>query len=247
MQPSRPHVLAIGGLDPAGCAGLDADVVTITQLGGHSSTIATTLTVQTEHCASQSHAVANGLVHAQLRALCEQSQQPPQAIKVGLVKDARHWAAIRRYHQQQPLVIDPVIQASSGANLTAVDRRWQQGFKKLAIDASLITPNTAEWALLKPFIPASTAVLVTGKQSGDTVINQLYRAGKLISEFETSLVAGEFRGTGCRLASAITLQLARQQDLNTAIENAMRHVAEQIKQAYVLGAAAIPAAGGGAE
>lgn len=237
---TKPHILCIGGLDPAGCAGISADIATINQLGGHASTVASTLTVQTESAAQQSQAVANGLINAQLRALLTASDSPVTGIKVGLIKDGRHWAAISRYRTQQPLVIDPVISSSSGLTLAALDGRWKKGFKKITAQASLITPNVDEWAVLKPLVDPTTAVLVTGNQSGDTLINALYQAGTLQQEFRTPVIDGEYRGTGCRLASAITFFLSAGETLEKAIEKAMDALRGNIQHAYLLGNARIP-------
>lgn len=240
MTHSPTQVLCIGGLDPAGCAGICADMAMINSLGGHASSVATTLTVQTETIASQSTAVANGLIAAQLRALLVESEYPPNSVKVGLVKDGRHWTAIARHLEQQALVIDPVLCASSGLNLAALDRRWKQGFKKIAARADLITPNTQEWALLQPLIPSSTAVLVTGKIEGATVVNELYQHGELLQQFSTPLIAGEYRGTGCRLASAIAFYLGSGKTLTDSIEAAMTALSQAIENAYGLGEARIP-------
>lgn len=240
MTHSTTHVLCIGGLDPAGCAGISADIATINSLGGHASSVITTLTVQTENAANQSKAVANGLISAQLRALLIASEAPPKSIKVGLVKDGRHWTAIARYLNQQALVIDPVLSASSGLNLATIDYRWKQGFKKIAAQASLITPNVEEWAVLKPLIADSTPVLVTGKIEGATVVNELYQHGELQQRFSAPVVDGEFRGTGCRLATAIAFYLGSGQTLVISIELAMAALSEAIDQAYSLGKARIP-------
>lgn len=239
MQTNQ-HILCIGGLDPAGCAGISADIATINQLGGHTSTVVSTLTVQTESSAQQSQAVANGLINAQLRALLTESKSPATGIKVGLIKDGRHWAAIGRYRTQQPLVIDPVISSSSGLALAALDWRWKKGFKKISAQASLITPNVDEWALLKPLIDPNTPVLVTGHREGDTLVNSLYQAGELQQEFRTPYIEGEYRGTGCRLASAITFFLSGGETLESAIEKAMETLRGNIQQAYSLGDARIP-------
>ena len=61
----RKTILTVGGLDPAGCAGISADSNMIQALGGHSFSIASALTVQTPSRAQQSQATSNGLVAAQ--------------------------------------------------------------------------------------------------------------------------------------------------------------------------------------
>lgn len=240
MSQAITHVLCIGGLDPAGCAGISADIATIKGLGGHASSVATALTVQTETTANQSKGVANGLVAAQLRALLLASSSPPKSIKVGLIKDGRHWTAIARHLDQQALVIDPVLSASSGLNLASIDCRWKQGFKKLAARASLITPNTAEWTVLQALVPKATAVLVTGKTEDGMVVNELYQHGQLQQRFSTPLINGEYRGTGCRLASAIAFYLGSGESLSNSIELAMAALSLAIEQAYPHGVANIP-------
>lgn len=235
----RKTILTVGGLDPAGCAGISADSNMIQALGGHSFSIASALTVQTPSRAQQSQATSNGLVAAQLRTIC--SESPPDATKVGVIKDGRHWFLLKRYlSAETPLVIDPVLKASSGLSLGKHNRQWSRGFSQLAERASLVTPNTDEWATLKPLVPNSTAVLVTGEKAAGTIENKLYLQGQLVETFRTEAQNGEYRGTGCRLSSAIAYYLAEGHSLPQAITKAMQALEQAIKQHYLVGNTAVP-------
>lgn len=237
-----PHnILCVGGLDPAGCAGIGADSHMVQQLGGHAMSIASCLTVQTEGQALQSHAVANGLFTAQLRALFGSSATQPQAVKVGLIQDGRHWFQLKKQLPKHcAVVIDPVLQSSSGLTLATTGRQWRRGFQQLAAQATLITPNQSEWETLKPLIAANTPTLVTGLRLGDDIVNELWLNNVVIERFSTPHIAGEYRGTGCRLSSAIAYYLATGEPLNRSIELAMLTLAAAISNSYPLGQAAIP-------
>lgn len=236
----RPVVLSIGGLDPAGCAGITADSQIIQQLGGHPYSIASCITVQTETAALQSQATSNGLVAAQLRALCTPTTNL-QGAKTGAIQDPRHWFLLKRYLPKNlPLVIDPVLRTSSGLTLAQHQRHWFRGLRHLANRASLITPNAAEWTTLQSHIPNDVPVLVTGATSGDQIQNQLLINGSVTETFTTVLHQGEYRGTGCRLSSAIAFYLASGLPLPEAIRCAMRALDESIRNHYRVGATRIP-------
>lgn len=237
---NRPVVLSVGGLDPAGCAGITADSQFIQQLGGHAYSIASCLTVQTETRAIQSQATSNGLVAAQLRALCTATAQL-HAAKIGAIQHPRHWFLLKRYLPKNlPLVIDPVLKTSSGLAFTKHERQWFRGFRQLATHASLITPNADEWETLKGDLPDNVPALVTGTTVGDSIENQLFLNGRLTETFTTTLHSGEYRGTGCRLSSAIAFYLASGLDLNGAIRSAMQVLDESIQNHYRLGDTRIP-------
>jgi hydroxymethylpyrimidine/phosphomethylpyrimidine kinase len=242
MSPQqKPIVLAVGGLDPANCAGIGADSQVLAALGAHSYALPSSLTVQNPKQALQSKAVSPGLFSAQLRALFMDPATAPQGIKVGLVQDPRHWRLLKRHTPKTtPLVIDPVLNASSGLALAKHNRHWLNGFRKLALQAQLITPNQDEYQQLQAFIPASTPVLVTGAREGETICNELWQHGKRQQRFQCQAQEAEFRGTGCRLSSAITYHLACGASLAQAIEQAMLFVERSIQSSYALGAQNIP-------
>lgn len=234
-------ILCVGGLDPAGCAGITADSNVVNQLGGHALTVASSLTVQTENTAFQSKSVPNGLLTAQLTALLSSQGLTPNAVKVGLIQDSRHWFAVRnKLPKQLPLVIDPVLKTSSGLSLSNAGRKWCRGFSQLASQATLITPNAEEWPQLKAVIPKNVAVLVTGTVKADQIHNQLWRNNRLEETFVTELLPGEFRGTGCRLSSAIAFYLGSGHGLSESIELAMAVLNRAIQNSHALGTASVP-------
>lgn len=240
----KPVIVAcIGGLDPANAAGIGVDAQSIQAQGGHAYSIASCLTVQNPQQALQSKAVAAGLLAAQLRALVQNPDTAPMAIKVGAIADGRHWQAIKRYQPAAtPLVIDPVLAASSGLRLGPANRAWRRGFSQLAEQASLVTPNTEEYQQLKALIPSATPLLITGSKEQGQIVNQLWQHGELQGRFATPLLDAEYRGTGCRLSSLIAYQLALGTPLNAAIERAMQALQQQLEHAYTLGKSLIPSA-----
>lgn len=243
MTTANNPLLCIGAVDSAGCAGLNADITTAQAFASHAYTVATSLTVQTPAAALQSQAVANGLVAAQLRAIC-QPQTPawlPTAVKVGGIQQARHWMLIRRYLPAHiPVVIDPVLKTSSGFALGRHNRSWQRGFHKLADQAALITPNESEYEQLQMLISKRTPVLVTGGGDEHSVSNQLLINDRPIATFSSPRINQELRGTGCRLATAIACSLGQGLPLERAIDNGMQYMEQAIAEPHILGAQRLP-------
>ena len=112
MKP--PAVLVLAGLDPSGGAGLLADAEAIRAMGARPLCVATALTVQTTRAARSFKAVDAALIGESMRALLEEEEV--RAVKIGMVGDASNARAIRALLPQGvPVVVDPVLAASSGA------------------------------------------------------------------------------------------------------------------------------------
>ena len=96
---------------------------------------------------------------------------------------------------------------------------------KISKEELIITPNLiAENILLKDCVPLS-----------NKIINKLYLSKKLKKEWVLNRVDGNYHGTGCTLASAITGLLAKKKSLEQSIEDAQSFTHESIKNAFSLG------------
>ena len=248
------RVLAIAGSDSGGGAGIQADVKTITALGAYAATAITALTVQDTRAIYAVHAVAPSLVGEQIaRALADPGAD---AVKTGMLADAATIAAVGaalRPVAGIPLIIDPVMVASSGTRLLehgAVLALRRELFPL----AALITPNVPEAELLSG-VPirdresmrraalalGPCAVLVKGGHlPGETVVDVLAsEAGAMF--LERPRIPGPPRhGTGCTLASAIAAGLAQGMDLADAVRRARTYVQAAIETAPAIGAGAGP-------
>lgn len=153
----QPIVWTIAGSDSGGGAGIQADLATIKDLGGHGCSVITTLTAQSSVAVDLVEPVSDAMLLTQLSTLL--ADLPPQAIKIGLLANQQQlrqladWlAGFKIQFPQVPVILDPVMVASCGDGLG--DKSTESTpldftpFKGLI---SLITPNVQELARLTAF------------------------------------------------------------------------------------------------
>ncbi|MDY0004324.1 MAG: hydroxymethylpyrimidine/phosphomethylpyrimidine kinase, partial [Polyangia bacterium] len=143
---SRRIVMAIGGLDPSGGAGLAADCRVIRQLGFHPAPVASALTAQGEAGVAWWEPVAAEALIAQVRSVL--STGPVAAVKIGMVGDRALVEPILRAIaglEALPIVFDPVLEASSGQPLL---RGAPAELLPLMRRATVVTPNLPELGLI---------------------------------------------------------------------------------------------------
>ncbi|HET7755522.1 MAG TPA: hydroxymethylpyrimidine/phosphomethylpyrimidine kinase [Anaeromyxobacteraceae bacterium] len=241
-------VLVVAGLDPSGGAGIAADAEAVTAFDGTPWLVASALTAQGPAGARGWWPVAPDVVLAQLEALLGPRSRP-RAMKTGMIGSAAAAVALAQRLAERPLgrvplVVDPVLAASSGLALVS-GAPPRAAFEPLLARATLATPNWIELAILAGREVAteddairaarelpSRAVLVKGGHRDGAPVDLLVR-GRAVARFTGKRVAGTARGTGCRLASAIAAQLARGVELEAAVAAAKRYV-----EAYIRGVVA---------
>jgi len=226
-----PAVLVLAGLDPSGGAGLLADAEAIRAMGARPLCVATALTVQTTRAARSFKLVDAALIAESVRALLE--DEDVRAIKIGMVGDASNARAIRALLPQGvPVVVDPVLAASSGTPLFSGRPRELLELARGAV----LTPNLAEAeALLEGPADARTllargpaAVLLKGGHLPGPPTDVLALPANTES-FSAGRIPVKARGTGCRLASAIAAGLARGVPVREAVIDARRYVREYLQ------------------
>lgn len=250
----RGRVLAIAGSDSGGGAGIQADVKTIAALGAYAATAITAITVQDTRAVHAVHPIPPAIVGAQIA--CVLADPGADAVKTGMLVDAetvRHVAASLRAFPGLPLIIDPVMVASSGTRLLAEDAIEALRAELFPL-ATLVTPNLPEAEILAGFpirdrasmeraalaISARAVLVKGGHLPGDTVVDILVEDGA-ISVFEQPRIPGPPRhGTGCTLASAIATGLAQGMPLLDAVRRARAYLQAAIATAPALGAGAGP-------
>lgn len=235
-------VVAIGGFDPSGGAGVVRDFLTARTLGAAVRLIPTAWTEQSQAGVAAIEprdpdawalAVRGALANAVRSAGKPAHEETRVAVKVGMLPNAQAaralWDALRGF--AGPVVLDPVLRASSGGELYSGDPA-----ELLAVGAraTLITPNAAEAAALSGLPVRTTedavaagralclrgvaAVLVKGGHlAGSAAVDVLVTAGE-IRQFSAARLPGPpVRGTGCALATAIAVGLGRGLALGDAI------------------------------
>jgi len=247
MPEKRPHILVLSGLDPSGGAGIQADIQAITAMGCHPLPVLTCLTVQDTRNVYGSEPVDPDLIRRQLEAL--RDDVPFHAVKTGALGSSEIVQVLVDFLatlDAMPVVVDPVIKAAGGGDL-ADSRLWGSMRDHLFPHADLLTPNGPELCELGGTEDADAAarklletgcggVLATGGHgAGDKIENRLYRSLEAPLSWHLKRVGGEYHGSGCTLAAAISAGLARNMSLVDAIEAAQTFVAGTIDHALTVG------------
>ena len=231
----RPRVLLVGGLEPAGRAGLLADAEAVRARGGVPLVVATAVTAQGRRTFAW-RTVVPALITAQIHALRELG--PVHAVKLGMLPGKGQLRAVQRALEglRVPWVVDPVVQASSGGRLSGLGRR---DYLVLAGSDVWLTPNAVEaaWLLGLPRL-ANThearrasellealgfegVVVKGGHLPGRGVTDVLAWKGRTRSFRGARLPRGpEHRGSGCRFASVLATELGRGASVARAVARA---------------------------
>lgn len=264
IRPTRrlqPVALTLAGSDSGGNAGMQADLRVFHDFGVHGCTAITALTAQNPDGVRAVQAVSPAFLRAQLAAIFE--VYDVRAIKTGMLHNARlieAAALFLRKHPAIPLVVDPVMVATSGARLLE-NNAVATLVRRLLPLATLITPNIPEaevllgYALPDPLAAGEAArvlaerfgcaVLVKGGHGSrkDQACDWLC-IGKRLYQVRTAVVRQplSLHGTGCTLSAAITAALATGAPLTNAVAAGKAYVYDAIRsgcrvgpQAAVLG------------
>src|SRR5262245_7543023 len=249
-----PIALTIAGSDCSAGAGIQADLKTFTVLGIYGLTAVTCIVAEVPGKVSRIEALTAAMVREQIEVLLKNFRVG--AIKTGLLCSAEIVCAVAQaiQHNEErvarliPLVVDPVMIATSGDNL--LEPEAVESYKsKLFPLATVITPNLDEAGFLlqttlkdrKQMQNAAktlakkynvSTLLKGGHLRGDNAIDLLFHHGEL-KEFSAPFKRGvETHGTGCTYSAAITAGLASGLSLEEAIERGKKFVTESIKRRF---------------
>ena len=235
-MPSPGRVLIIAGSDSGGGAGIQADIKTVTALGGYAATAITAITVQNTLGVSAAYPLPADLIAAQALAVLEDIGA--DVIKTGMLGDVEVVERVARLLDEAtlPVVIDPVMIAKGGARLLA-DDAVSSVLSLLVPRAALLTPNAPEAEALTGVAITSTDDL---RRAGEVLLSAgagavLMKGGHLpgprvvdllITPYGETAFEGEridtrhTHGTGCTLASACAVGLAQRMSLEAAATRA---------------------------
>ena len=257
MSKPAPRILTIAGSDSSGGAGIQADIKTITMLGGYAMSAITSVTAQNS-VGVQAIAPMSGSVVAQQIASCI-DDIGVDAIKIGMLHDEQIIAATAQAiaKVQVPIVLDPVMISTSGAALIAPEAIAALR-ETLFPMATLVTPNLPELAhLLGRGLTTSTqmaeaaeelatqsgaVVLAKGGHTDDErIVDILYSPdlthGPRAVQFDHARIdTPHTHGTGCTLSAAIATLLGHGQPLEHAVRLGRNFVLRAIEAAPGFGA-----------
>jgi hydroxymethylpyrimidine/phosphomethylpyrimidine kinase len=249
-------VLAIGGSDPSGGAGVQADLKTLSALGVTGISAITAITAQNEEDVLAIHPTPADVLTQQISTACK--GQRIDAIKIGMVATKANARAIAWFLRRTEVahgVIDPVLHSSTGRALLEANALpfYRQQLLPLA---SVITPNLDEAQALAGMQVASLdtmhkaaeeihnviarlrgglkkplAILIKGGHLEGDAVDVLFDGEKFHSFPAPRIYGASPRGTGCRFASAIAVHLAKGENLVTAVTRAKEYLAWYIEKA----------------
>jgi hydroxymethylpyrimidine/phosphomethylpyrimidine kinase len=260
-----PRVLIIAGSDSGGGAGIQADIKTVTMLGGHAMTAITAITAQNTLGVQAVLVVPTEMVIAQINSVV--TDIGVDAVKIGMIGSAAiaHAVADVLEHLSVPIVFDPVMVATSGDVLA--DPETIAAFGRLMRIAAVTTPNLPEFEVLsrpqtvRPELVEGqlssrdtdsrastgsartergkgvTMLLKGGHEEGETVVDRLLVGGVEMHRWTNPRIdTPHTHGTGCTLASGIATGLGRGLTLEEAVDRAIAFVRAALAKAPGLGA-----------
>ena len=240
---SYVRVLSIAGSDSGGGAGIQADLKTLAALGVYGMTAITAITAQNTQGVSAIQSVDATVLGAQIDAVVQDIGV--EAVKIGMLHSVPTVQAVAlglsQLPEDIPVVLDPVMVATSGASLIENDTA-QVLVASLFPKATLITPNLDEASLLVgrqltsaedmqaaarqlQDMGARAVLLKGGHLAGEAVVDVLLQEDGSCQLFESPRIATHnTHGTGCTLSSAIAAYMALGEDLATAVPLARQYV-----------------------
>jgi hydroxymethylpyrimidine/phosphomethylpyrimidine kinase len=242
MTTRTPIALTIAGSDSGGGAGIQADLKTFAALGVYGASAITALTAQNTLGVQGVHMAPPAFVGQQIASVLADLEVG--AIKTGMLGTGKVIGAVAEAlagHRQIPLVLDPVMVATSGDPLLA-DSAVETLKAQLVPMALVITPNLAEAARLlgdsvarsEPdmtdqaralhALGARAVLLKGGHGEGAEAVDLLYDGREMLRLARPRIATRNTHGTGCTLSAAIAAGLACGLELRPAVEAAKEYL-----------------------
>ena len=250
FETPKGRVLIIAGSDSSGGAGIQADIKTVTALGGYAATAVTAITVQSTKGVSAIHGVPLEMIGGQIEAVL--GDIGADAIKIGMLGNREIVETVDQALKDHaspaiPVILDPVMVATSGDRLLD-DDAIETLKTKLIPRAHVLTPNAPEAAVLtgvevddydgqteaaeKLLAMGARAVLVKGGHLvGSQILDVLTTRNGVRLFTRPRIATRNTHGTGCTLSSAIAALMAQGLSVDRAVEQAGDYLHEAIARA----------------
>jgi len=244
-------ILTVAGSDSSGGAGIQADLKTITLMGEYGLSVITALTAQNTQGVFGIYPVPLDFISSQWEAIV--SDIEIDAIKTGMLGDEKVISLICQKIKKSKIpirVFDPVMVAKSGASLLTPSGR-KALVKELLPLATIITPNIPEAQIIcgfsirteedmkksaqKIYQLGAKNVLIKGGHKKGKAVDVLYDGKEFFLFSHPRIDTIHTHGTGCTLASAIAVELARNTPVPEAVEKAKEFITSAIRYAFPLG------------
>lgn len=241
---SGAPVLFLGGMDSSGGAGILRDAATALQLGAEYRVAVTAVTAQSDQRVTALHPLPLEVIAAQIALAAEAGLG---AVKIGMLGTRAIVELVAQRLPAVPVVLDPVLRSSSGRALLQPEALAVL-LDRLLPKVTLLTPNLPELAALAEAMGLSNdpalcvqalldrgcaAVLVKGGHAARSDVSDdwLSLASGAQQRFSAPRFGFDLRGTGCQLASAIAVHLARGLDLAEAVARAKSMLTQRFREA----------------
>lgn len=234
-----PCALTIAGSDSSGGSGIQADLKTFSSLGVVGASVVTVITSQSPEELFNIYPIPTSKIHAQLTSVLD--SMPIRAVKIGVVYSSNIARTVSDClkNRNLPIVLDPIIRATSGHLLVT-----KKGLKALVDNllpiASVITPNIHEAEFLSKMSISSISdmrkaaeaiaslgpevvVIKGGHLDGGRVVDVAYINGQFAT-YTRSKLPLTYRGTGCTFSSAIAAYLAKGLPVADAVSKAEKYI-----------------------
>lgn len=231
-------VMSIAGVDPSGGAGVFADLKTFQAIGVYGCGIVTALTAQNPYKFFSTMPVSPEYIEEQIDSVMDSYKV--EFIKTGMLYSPEIIELVSKKVKEYRLkaVVDPVMVATSGGDLTKED--IADAFNKYLLPQSILTtPNVSEAEKLSGIdintkedaIKACEKIRCNSIITGGHLdgINTININGNVTTIKQELIETENLHGTGCNLSSAIVAHLAKGNDLKTSIVKSLDYVYEGIK------------------
>ncbi len=236
------NILTIAGSDSGGGAGIQADIKTITTLGGYATSAITCVTVQNTMGVFDIEVIEQKIVQKQIECVLKDIQI--DTIKIGLIPNIETVKIIAETLSQLNIwtVLDPVFISTSGYKLNQ-EPTHKALLKYLVPYCNLLTPNISEAETLANIKIKSTEdmkiacniissknpinILLKGGHCIGPMCNDLlflYKENKFIEFRNLKIRSSNTHGTGCSMSSAIAYYKAKKIPLTSSIEKSIHYV-----------------------
>tara|TARA_B100000401_G_scaffold428533_1_gene361242 strand:- start:635 stop:1447 length:813 start_codon:yes stop_codon:yes gene_type:complete len=242
----KSKILIIAGSDSSGGAGIQADIKTVTSLGGYAMTAVTAITVQNTTGVKSVVAINPKEIEKQILFTCKDIK--PDAVKIGMLHSSKVILSVIKALNKiktKKIILDPVMIAKGGFRLIN-EKAIKTLKKKLLKKAYLITPNIPEAEILtktrienvNDVIKAANIllklgvknVLIKGGHTKSNTINDVLVNKNNLKIFKNKkIITRNTHGTGCTLSSAITTFFACGKKLNKSCELGIKYVNHSIR------------------
>ncbi len=245
MKP-KSKILIIAGSDSSGGAGIQADIKTVTALGGYAMTAITAITAQNTTGVRSVVPIRPKEIEKQILFTCKDIN--PDAIKIGMLHSSEViFSVVRalRKIKTKKIILDPVMVAKGGFKLIN-DMAIKTLKEKLIRKVHLITPNIPEAEVLskikiknlEDMVHAANIllefgvknILVKGGHRNSKIMQDVFLNKKELKIFKNKKIKTKnTHGTGCTLSSAITTLFACGKNLNKSCELGIKYVNQSIR------------------